>query len=122
MDWLWQLLSVSRYASPDHTPGADLTVIRLAGSRRTTSHLKTCLIEASDLSKIEGWKPKTGEWSNRVSSVTNENREWLKGMYNVHPANRSTVRSDPVTSVWELTGRSSSCEHRHRSVAICEPG
>ena len=53
----------------------------LAGSRRTTSHLKTCLIEASDLDKIQTWAPTTGEWSNRVSSVTNENRAWLKGAF-----------------------------------------
>lgn len=36
------------------------------------------VLEASDLSKIQNWSLPPGQWSNRVSSITNENLEFLK--------------------------------------------
>lgn len=47
-------------------------------TNKATSHLKTALVEASDLSQIESWTPQSTEWTNRISSVTNDNRRWLE--------------------------------------------
>ncbi|CED85208.1 Monooxygenase involved in coenzyme Q (ubiquinone) biosynthesis [Phaffia rhodozyma] len=75
--------TISSQISSDHDVviiGGGIAGLALGASLSTnpaTSHLKTALVEASDLDKIQAWKPKEDEWTNRISSVTNENRRWL---------------------------------------------
>lgn len=60
---------------------AGLSLLASLARSPVTRHLKTTLVEASDLGKIEHWQEKDGEWTNRVSSVTNENRRWLESAF-----------------------------------------
>lgn len=58
---------------------AGLSLLASLARSPVTQHLRTTLVEAGDLSKVEHWRETDGEWTNRVSSVTNENRQWLEG-------------------------------------------
>jgi hypothetical protein len=42
--------------------------------------LRITLVEASDLSNVRAWDPQPGAFSNRVSSLTNASRHFLKSI------------------------------------------
>jgi ubiquinone biosynthesis monooxygenase Coq6 len=59
---------------------AGLALLASLARSPVTAHLRTTLVEAGDLAKVEHWNETEGVWTNRVSSVTNENRRFLEGL------------------------------------------
>jgi len=53
----------------------------LASSKITKSQKHIALIELNNISNIKEWKPKQGEFSNRVSSLTPRSVQFFKGIY-----------------------------------------
>ena len=51
----------------------------LGSSRAAKSSLKMSVVDAGDFSKIENWSMDPDKFSNRVSSLTNESCQFLKG-------------------------------------------
>ncbi|KAI9626178.1 hypothetical protein H4Q26_015927 [Puccinia striiformis f. sp. tritici PST-130] len=57
-----------------------LTLANAFASCRTLQQAgyRVAVLEASDLTKLRDWSLPSGQWSNRVSSITNENLDFLK--------------------------------------------
>lgn len=51
--------------------------MNIASSKVVGGALRISLIEAGDLSRAREWKQAEGSFSNRVSSITNESRDFL---------------------------------------------
>lgn len=60
---------------------AGLSLLASLARSPVTAHLRTTLVEAGDLAKVEHWAETEGVWTNRVSSVTNDNRRFLEGSF-----------------------------------------
>ncbi|KAH7914807.1 hypothetical protein BJ138DRAFT_1176989 [Hygrophoropsis aurantiaca] len=84
-----QRQTLSRTYSSGSVEDADVVIVgggptglalasALASHKIVSSSLKVALIEAGDLSKVQDWNPQPGVFSNRVSSITNSSREFLK--------------------------------------------
>ncbi|KAF8605980.1 ubiquinone biosynthesis hydrox [Ceratobasidium sp. AG-I] len=58
---------------------AGLALAAGIGSNRHTSQLKTALVEASSLDTIRTWSQAPDQYSNRVSSLTNESLAFIQG-------------------------------------------
>ena len=67
---------------------AGLSLLASLARSPVTAHLRTTLVEAGDLAKVEHWSETEGVWTNRVSSVTNDNRRFLEGSFR-HARNAS---------------------------------
>ncbi|KAG6829885.1 hypothetical protein H0H92_003154 [Tricholoma furcatifolium] len=60
---------------------AGLTLASALGSSdHVRQNLRVTLVEGSDLSKVAGWSPSLGTYSNRVSSLTNASQSFLQAI------------------------------------------
>ncbi|KAI0664381.1 ubiquinone biosynthesis hydrox [Cubamyces menziesii] len=96
----------------------------LSSSALARSALKVVLVEAGDLSKVAGWVPPPGTYSNRVSSITNASRSFLQeiGAWNYVEDGR-TCPIDEM-QIWDgiSDARITFSAHDDHAIAFSPPG
>ncbi|GAA5912582.1 putative N,N-dimethylaniline monooxygenase COQ6 [Sporobolomyces salmoneus] len=73
----------------------------LASSESITANHRITLLEGNSLSSIRDWSPKKGELSNRVSSITAENRNWLNRIGVWQHVEQERTRDIREMQVWD---------------------
>jgi hypothetical protein len=81
-------------------------------SQLVRESLRVALVEASDLSKVHGWIPAAGTFSNRASSLTHKSQTFLKGL---HSAFRVVV-------IYNISFRYSRLGSRRRGTDVADAG
>lgn len=70
------------------------------GSSSVTKGLRVALVEGMDLEPLKNWKPETGTYSNRVSSLTPGSVEFLGDIGVWEHVKRERVQTYTGMQVW----------------------
>jgi len=72
--------------------------------------LKMTVVDAGDSSKIENWSMDANKFSNRVSSLTNDSCQFLKGAAGLGSVlHRLQLNSSLAIGVWDHVQQSRTC-------------